>query len=195
MTDRELITAVLRIQEFRGWGDPRLASIMGMSYATWYGLLNRANGRIKPRTRAKLRTFVSKWSDNRLPSPLTEHQVLLQKARFIQEQRGWSTHFCSGLAGVAWNTWKDAVCDGVTEHMSPAVKAKVEAFVNAWSDETRPAPSNVVPSNNRPRVTAAVRLAIVTSPKPHAAIGAELGLSLSTVYRVRLRERVMRKAS
>lgn len=199
MSDRELITTTLRIQEFRGWSNRRLATVAGLSYQTWYGVLNRPNGRANSGTRAKLQAFVTKWSDNRRPSPQPEYKSLAQKARAIQERREWNTYFCSDLAGVSWNTWHNAVCIGSTRILTEPVRAKLQTFVDAWADDNRPAPRRHTAPNGvrfgQPKVTETVRLAIVASPKPHAVVGAEFGVSLSTVYRIRLRDRMMREAS
>lgn len=200
MTDRELITAVLRIQEFRGWSDPRLAAIAGIPRTTWFGAANPKHPRrLNAPTRARLQAFVDAWSDPTRKSPPPAHEVLVTTARAIQHRRGWNTSFCAGLSGIAWTTWQASVCDGTSSFLTKPVRAKLSEFVAAWSDDSRPAPDrNSLPVGLRfcqTKVTEAVRVAIVTSSKPHAAIGAELGLSLSTVYRVRLRERVMREAS
>lgn len=200
MTDRDLITAALRIQSDRGWSDQRLASIAGIPRSTWYGAVSQHRPRgLSERNRQRLQAFVAEWSDPSRQSPPAEHEALATATRAIQDRRGWNTHFCSELAGIAWATWKAAVCDGTSTFLTKPVREKLQAFVAAWSDDSREAPKRyelpVGLNFGQLKVTEDVRLAIVTSPKPHAAIGAEFGLSVSTVYRVRRRARVLREVA
>lgn len=192
-SDRALITAALRIQEFRGWSDDRLVKAARIEACTWTNLVESRSPRLHPKTRAKLESFVAAWpNDRRDPD-----EALTEAARGIQERREWSDSICAALAGITGTTWGRIVRRRLRMHR--ATRASLEAFVAAWSDDSRPGPRRHRRHNGQPfgqpKVTRLIRQAIVESPKPAREMAIELGLSAATVYRIRLRDRVMREAS
>lgn len=198
MTERELITAAYRIQVQRNWSNCTLADVAGLPHSTWYRALNERQ-RLRKTNLRKLTTFVAEWSDASRPSPARAYDELLSAARAIQVRRDWSAVFCGELAGVSGGTWKISIVDRKSRFLTKAVHAKVQAFVDTWSDDSKRPPRRYTAPNGcrfgQSKVTSEALLAIVTSTKSQAKIGAEFGLSLSTVYRIRARERALRKAS
>jgi hypothetical protein len=198
MTERELIAAAYSIQVQRNWSNCTLATVAGLPQSTWYRALNECQSLRKTNLR-KLTAFVAEWSDASRPTPARSYDAALHAARAIQQRRDWPTAFCSELAGVSGGTWKASVVEGSSRFLTKRVLAKVQAFVEAWSDDSkRPPRRHTAPNGCRygqTKVTSEVLLAITASNKPQAALGAEFGLSLSPVYRIKAQERAMKEAS
>lgn len=200
MTDRELISTAARIQAARGWSSRRLCAIAKLGVTTWNNVVTaRGSHRLQRKTRATLAAFVAEWSDISRLDPRNVDNDLAATAWAIQDRRGWTDSYCAGLTDVDGNTWRRIVRRRAARFIHKPARAKLEAFIATWSDDTKVAPPTVATRRGKrfshATVTREIAKTIIMSPLPAQVVSAQLGVSPSTVYRIRLRDRVMREAS
>ncbi len=140
MTDHELVAVAYAIQLARGWSVSQTARVAHVGRTAWQSLVYSRTGLMKLKTRVALETFVEVWADYLRPNPVTGSKSLITSATAIQSRRGWTNATCSELSGIPWSTWQQLTRADAT-FTRPHVRAKLQAFVDAWEDDSRIGPA------------------------------------------------------